>query len=163
MEIYRITLSRWSGELVASGRPARWNSNNRLMIYSAATRALACLENLVHRSGEGLNADFKVCIIQVPEQVAIKKINTAKLPPNWQDGDQYPATQALGDAWLDGLETAILQVPSAIIRQEFNYLINPLHPDFKKIRIRAREEFLFDARIRNMGKQETAKKTRTPD
>ena len=74
MEIYRICLAKYAGELVASGNPGRWNLRGQLVIYAACSRALACLENVVHRSGEGLNSLFKVIRIEVPDTLAIAEL-----------------------------------------------------------------------------------------
>jgi RES domain-containing protein len=148
MHIYRITLEKYSHSFIASGNPARWNSKDVKMLYTASTRALACLENVVHRSAIGLQANFRTMIIEVPEGLPITIIKKEKLPANWQLFENYPYTQALGDAWISKGETAVLQVPSAIIGEEFNYLLNPAHEDFKKIKLIGTEPFEFDPRIK---------------
>lgn len=68
---------------MASGIPARWNSKDVRLIYTASTRALACLENVVHRSALGLQTRFRTMVIEIPEDVFIKVISTEELPPNW--------------------------------------------------------------------------------
>lgn len=148
MEVYRITLAKWADKLVASGRAARWNSADRFVIYSASSRALACLENVVHRTGRGLQADFWAICIQFPDNLPITTISLETLPPNWSDYENYTVCQQLGDAWLDSLATAILRVPSAIIPAEVNYLFNPQHPDFISVVIKYVEPFQFDNRIK---------------
>ena len=148
MNIYRITLTKWSKSLVASGREARWNSNGMRMIYTAQSRALACLENVVHRGSKGLNMHFKVMIIQIPDEVAIKTINPKKLPKNWSESIRCASCKAIGDKWLKSYETAVLKIPSAIVASEHNYLINPMHEDFSKIKLIRTEPFHFDKRIK---------------
>ena len=74
MEIYRICLAKYAGELVASGNPGRWNLRGQLVIYAAGSRALACFENVVHRSGEGFNSLFKVIRIDIPDTLAIAEL-----------------------------------------------------------------------------------------
>lgn len=147
MIAYRITLEKWAGLLTASGRAARWNSNGWFMLYTASTRALACLENLVHRRSIGSDDLFRVTLIEIPDEVRIKKIDKDKLPANWQEYTNYSSCQAIGDAWLRENETALLQVPSAIVPEEHNYLINPQHPDFIQIKMRSIEKFTFDERL----------------
>jgi RES domain-containing protein len=71
MIVYRITLEKWARNLAASGRAARWNSNGRFMLYTASTRALAYLENVVHRHGMGKDDFFKVMVINIPDDLAI--------------------------------------------------------------------------------------------
>ena len=148
MEIYRITLAKWADNLVASGRAARWNSADRFMLYTASSRALACLENVVHRTGRGLQADFRAICIHVPDALSIQTIELADLPANWADYKQYGRSQQLGDAWLTARQSALLCVPSAIIPAEVNYLLNPQHPDFSQVSIRSIEQFRFDSRIK---------------
>lgn len=146
MIVYRICLSKWSKKLTASGFPARWNSKGKFVIYTANTRALACLENVVHRSGEGLNGRFKVMIIEIPSKVKIKEIKT--LPKDWFTFESYSDCQKIGDKWIEEEEFAILKMPSAIISKEYNYLININHKDFKYVKLKNVEDFIFDPRIK---------------
>ena len=120
MVVYRITLEKWSSNLTASGFPARWNSKGKFMIYTAGSRALACLENVVHRSGEGLNLHFKVMLIEVPESLKMDTIESKDLPENWHHYTSSNFTQQIGDAWLATGSSAVLRVPSAIIFSEYN-------------------------------------------
>ena len=150
MKVYRISLRKWSKKLAASGYAARWNSKGSFVIYTASSRALACLENVVHRSGEGLNSHFKVMIIEIPAKVKVKTISIKKLPPNWYKFESYSITQKLGDNWLEKQQSAVLKVPSSVVPKEFNYLINPNHKDFKYIKLVSTEDFKFDPRIKNV-------------
>lgn len=147
MPVFRIALEKYSRSLVASGVTARWNSKDVKMIYTASTRALACLENVVHRSALGLQANFRTMIIEVPDDLSIKVVRKVELPSDWHLFENYPFTQSLGDAWISGGETPVLQVPSAIIAEEYNYLLNPGHEDFKKVKLNRTERFEFDSRI----------------
>jgi RES domain-containing protein len=148
VEVYRISLARWAGSLTASGNAARWNSKGKFVIYTASSQALACLENVVHRSGEGLNALFKVMIIQVPDELRVEAIDNDDLPGNWFGFAAYPQCQQLGDAWLEKGTSAVLKVPSAVVPLEYNYLLNPAHPDFVRIKLQAVADFVFDPRIK---------------
>ena len=149
MKIYRICLERWSDKLTSSGFPARWNSKGKYVLYTAGTRALACLENVVHRSGEGLNDNFKVMVIELPEEVKIKELAIEDLPDNWTDFASYSDCQKIGDAWIDSGEPLVLRVPSAIISQEFNYLFNVKHADMKRVKLIDIEDFVFDSRLKS--------------
>lgn len=149
MYVYRITLEKYASALVASGSPARWNDKDVKMIYAASSRALACLENVVHRSAVGLQSLFRTMVIEVPDNLPIHAITKKSLPPNWHLFQNYPSTQAIGNEWVKKGETAVLQVPSAIVVEECNYLLNPLHKDFKKIKLVRVEPFEFDPRIKN--------------
>ena len=150
MEVYRICLEKWSTRLSASGQAARWNSRGKYVLYTAQSRALACLENVVHRSGEGLNALFQVMVIEVPAAVSLQEVDPAALPDDWTDYARQAGCQAIGDQWLAAGAAAVLRVPSAIIARESNFLINPLHPDFDRIRLATREDFRFDPRIKSV-------------
>lgn len=147
MLVYRITLDKYSKKLVASGIAARWNSKGNYVIYTAASQALACLENIVHRSGEGLNKLFKVLIIEIADELQIEKVMLSKLRMNWTYYSNFPYTQSIGDAWIEKQTSPVLQVPSAIIPNESNFLFNQHHQDFKKIRIKKVEDFIFDPRL----------------
>ena len=147
MLIYRITKAIYTDRLVASGGAARWNSRGQFVIYTAATRALACLENVVHRSGEGLLDAFRVMVIDLPDELAIETISVGNLPTDWFDFHQYDTCQRIGGEWLRNGQSAVLRVPSAIIANESNYLLNPAHPDFSRIQLVRTEPFVFDPRL----------------
>ncbi|SEM77813.1 RES domain-containing protein [bacterium A37T11] len=151
MEIFRITLTPYAGSLKASGRPARWNGKGTFMVYTAGSIALACLENLAHRSGVVMiNDSFSITVFSIPDKLKMA-VYTEKelheLSDTWFDQKQYAVTQQLGDQWLQQNNTAILKVPSAIIQTEYNYLINPRHPDSSKIKMDRVLPFTFDKRI----------------
>ena len=133
---------------MASGRAARWNPNDTEMIYTASSRSLACLENVVHRNQVGLNLLFNVMTIEVPDNIGITTIKLTDLPADWQDFNQMALTQKMGEQWLRDNKTAVLAVPSSIIEEEINYLINPRHQDFEAISLLKSGPFIFDKRIK---------------
>lgn len=147
MVVYRITTAKWAGKLIASGYPARWNSKGTKVIYTASSRALACLENLVHRSGEGLNGLFRVTEISIRENASLKTINQQSLPKNWHKIEMYDVCQAIGDMWIEDKKSLLLKVPSSVIRDEFNILINPNHSEFSMAEVRIISPFEFDERL----------------
>lgn len=149
MQVYRITLAKFATFLQASGRPARWNGNHVNVIYTSSSQSLSCLENVVHRSSLGLNQNFRLMAINIPESLKITEIKLSDLPTDWKAYEAFPYTQAIGNEWNKNNETAILKVPSAIISQEYNYLLNPNHPEFAKIELIGNEPFIFDTRIKN--------------
>ncbi|GAB3786741.1 RES family NAD+ phosphorylase [Spirosoma horti] len=148
MLVYRITKAAYADRLVASGGAARWNSRGQFVIYTAATRALACLENVVHRGSEGLSSTFRVMVIDIPDTLRIETVDPQTLPMDWVDYQQYKSCQPIGGEWLSSYRSAVLRVPSAIIPNEWNYLLNPAHPDFSGIRLVQTEPFIFDPRIK---------------
>ncbi|MBS1495715.1 MAG: RES family NAD+ phosphorylase [Bacteroidetes bacterium] len=149
MFVYRIALEKYTHQLLSPGTEARWNSKGNFVIYTAASRALACLENIVHRDSEGLKALFKVMIIDIPDSVSIQEINVKNLPVDFPNTSTLHITRQMGNNWLYAQKTAVLKVPSAIIKGESNYLLNPAHSQFKKIKIKALEDFEFDNRLKS--------------
>ena len=145
MEVYRICQAKWV-TLSASGFPARWNSAGQFAIYTASSMALACLENIVHKGGRGFDDGYKVMTVSFPPALKIEKVTADELPPEWKEFDN-PECKRLGDDWLTRNESAILQVPSVIIPQEPNFLLNPRHHDFSKVELKVVEGFIFDHRL----------------
>ncbi len=148
MFVHRITLSKYANSLKASGRAARWNPNEIEMIYTSANRSLACLENVVHRGQFGLSQVFSVMTIQVDDNIKKEKIELKDLPEDWKEFHQMPFTQAIGEKWISENKTAIIEIPSSIIEEEVNYLINPKHIDFKFVKLIKTDPFVFDNRIK---------------
>jgi RES domain-containing protein len=148
MLIYRILLAKYGEKLIGSRYAARWNSDDIEVIYNASSRSLACLEIVVHRDQEGLNQLFNVLTIDCPDKLKIEIVSLNDLPPNWADYSNIHITQEIGDAWVKGAKTAVMQVPSAIVNEEVNYLLNPNHPDFKRIKLIKTQPFTFDGRIK---------------
>ena len=150
MEVFRITTKKWANSLTASGFAARWNSEGIFVIYTAENRSLACLENLVHRNGHGLDDNFCVMTIEIPNNVAIQKIDVNLLDINWNYSDESSQIycRTIGDKWILYKKSSILRVPSSLIDGEFNILINPNHKDFHKIKLKSIEKFTFDNRLK---------------
>lgn len=86
-------------------------------------------------------------VIEIPPELNIEKITHVDLPENWFLYEHFETCAAVGDQWLKKNTSAVLKVPSAIILNEFNFLINPAHRDFKKIKLLRIEDFRFDPRI----------------
>lgn len=102
---------------------------------------------MVQRRSIGTDDLFGVTLIEIPDDLEVKKINKGMLPANWQEYIHYTTCGAIVDAWLREKETAVFQVPSAIIMEEYNYLLNPQHRDFARIKVRSTEKFTFDERL----------------
>jgi RES domain-containing protein len=148
MLVYRIVLTKYADKLIASGRAACWNPNDVNMIYTASSRSLACLENAVHRTQEGLSQLFSILTIEIPGYIRVKTVKLNDLPAYWKDYDRLSFTQSIGEKWVRQNEEAVLQVPSSIIEEEVNYLLNPGHQDFGHISIIKIQPFVFDSRIK---------------
>ncbi len=152
MIVYRITHKKWANSLVASGYPARWNKEGQYIIYTSESMALCCLENLVHRKGKGLNALFSVMHISIPDTLPITEINQEQLPQGW-DGlteNAFEICRIQTQKWITSGQSALLKVPSVIIPNESNILINTQHPDFNTITLKGSQPFDFDARLKEL-------------
>src|SRR3954452_31180 len=124
MLVYRIVHKLYSENLFASGASGRWNSAGNKVIYTAESIPLAFLENMVRRQGVGFNKDFKIMFIEIPDNTRIATIDLTQLEESWRDFHDYSKCQPLGDIWYNEGKALILKVPSAILPESFNYVIN---------------------------------------
>ena len=151
MQLFRLCSSHYQATafsgLGASLAGGRWNYRGESVVYLGGTLALAALECLVHFSHQTLPDDYVCLTVMVPKGVKAETIDPATLPSDWWEEDPPVTTQALGSAWLQRQSSLLLQVPSAIIPSECNYLLNPQHKDFVKLRIAPPEKFRFDPRL----------------
>jgi RES domain-containing protein len=118
------------------------------MVYTSATLSLAALEYLVNVGIEEAPLDLVSISADVPAAVSRRELGIGDLPANWRT---YPAPgklAAIGSAWAASLESALLIVPSAVIPEERNWLVNPRHPDAARITIEKKTAFLLDPRLR---------------
>lgn len=123
----------------------RWNSRGIRVVYTSSTLSLAALETLVHLTPP---VSFRYVAIPLEFDRALLEIfDPGLLPGDWTEEPPSPTTKAIGDRWVRGERSAVLELPSAIIRAEANYLLNPLHPDFRRIALGKPEPFSFDARL----------------
>jgi RES domain-containing protein len=124
----------------------RWNSARHALVYTAENVSLAALELLVHLQESSLLASYSLLSARFPASL-VRKIERSALPAKW---NAYPAPlrlRELGDAWIASGKSAVLEVPSAVVPAEKNYLLNPAHPDFRKIALGAPTRFAFDPRL----------------
>ena len=112
---------------------------------------MACLENLVHRNGFGLDADYCLLTINIHTDIKKIEIHDKNLPFGWNNNDEkaHLLCRYIGDEWLKKQQSAVLIVPSAIVINEKNILINPNHKDFSKIKLETIQPFSFDKRLVN--------------
>jgi len=148
MLVYRITHKIYSARLFASGLEGRWNREGNKVVYTAGSVALAFLENMIRRQGVGFNTDFKIMIIKIPDDLKVQTIKVADLPTGWRKFRDYSKCQKLGDEWYDKMERPILKVPSAVLPEECNYVINTTHVGFKKVQLIDTTDLLPDERSR---------------
>lgn len=123
----------------------RWNRKGVALVYTSASQSLAMLEMLVQ--DEPLRAQYVVIDVRIPKAVIIDRIKVEDLPADWRDVAAREKLQLLGTQWAARQSAAVLAVPSAVVPSEFNYLLNPLHPDFRKIRIGRPQKIMTDPRL----------------
>lgn len=148
MIVYRIVNSHYKNDISGIGaklKGARWNKQGSSLLYTAEHISLCALELLVHIGFNDIQKLYHILSIYVPDDVSIKKISINKLKPNWIEDEDY--TAFIGTEFINNNINLVLQVPSAIISEEHNYLINPNHRDFKKVKIKTSKPFIFDERL----------------
>ena len=153
MLAYRIVLKQYSKKLFAPGIAGRWNGDGRKVIYSAESLSLAFIENMVRRRGVGFNDDFKTMILDVPDNLEMQTLSVDELPDGWRQFTDYSKCQSFGNAWYDQGTLPILKAPSAVLPDCFNFVINSLHPDFKKIKLLSVTDLIPDERIEEILKK----------
>lgn len=134
----------------AKATGGRWNAKDHAVIYTSTTRALACLETVVHLNASGLPLNRYLVEITVADPVwmAALRRDQASLPVGW---DAEPASLSsihVGTDWIVGKASALLILPSVIVPEEFNVLINPAHADRGGIACRKIRRWLYDPRLR---------------
>lgn len=149
MRVWRLCRRRYAafdgeGARIAGGR---WNRRGTAVVYTSATLSLAALEYFVNVDASVAPDDLVSILADVPEDMPIANVQTRDLPRGWR---RYPAPESLMDirtAWAMRGREAALSVPSAVVPPERNYLLNPSHPEFGKIRIGAPQPFSLDPRL----------------
>ena len=125
----------------------RWHHAGTPVIYTAESRSLAVLEQLVHLSRNRLPPRFACFGVDVPDDLPVSVVALADLPADWQRYPGPPALRDLGTKWAESNASVVLAVPSAVVRGERNFLLNPRHPDFGRLGIGSAEPFALDERL----------------
>lgn len=148
MIVYRLTNGEYIDDLSGTGAKlygGRWNSVGSPALYTAGSIALAVLEILVHVKSYRRPLDYHLISIEIPDTVDPVIIDPHKLKKNWKDDVAY--AQFIGNEFLTAAQSLVLKLPSVIIEQENNFMINPAHPDAGKVKIYASQTFVFDKRL----------------
>ena len=150
MRVFRLSRKKYAEDLSGKGAAKsgnRWNSKGIEMLYTAESRALAMAEVIVHLSIALLPDDYMMIELEIPDSVNIEIFNTNRLYENWNSNPPILSTQIVGDDFIHSKKYCVLKVPSAVVKGDFNYLLNPNHKDIKKIKIIEIVDFPFDKRI----------------
>lgn len=149
MLLYRISLCKRAADMSGTGAKlfgGRWNSVGVPMLYLASSRALAALEVLAHLTNIQDPESFCITVFEVPDE-SIEAVEKQLLPKDW---NTYPSPSLLkkkGDAFVRKNTSLLLKVPSAIVEDEYNYLLNVNHPLLSTVKIIDSKPFLFDKRL----------------
>lgn len=127
----------------------RWNQQGVSVVYASESRALACLETIVHLNAGGLPLNRYLVAVTIPDALwrAARRETPATLPVGWDAQPPGRVSIAFATAWLLAATTALLVVPSVIVPEESNILINPRHPCSAAITARKLRKWLYDPRI----------------
>ncbi len=152
MELYRLTKEKYGSDISGTGAflaGGRWNSKGARMLYTAGSRSLALAESLAHLVTVRNLEAYVVMVLYVPDDAPLMVLSASTLPTDWRTNLDF--TQRRGNQWEQTGESLLLQVPSAIVPKEYNFLLNPLHPQFNTVKIVDMEPFTFDLRLKNEG------------
>lgn len=134
MLVFRIAHKKYAQNLSVSGLSGRWNSDGKLVLYTCENISLCLLENMIYRVGTGFNHDYKIMIIETAIE-SVEEINCKKLPKIWRDIQSYSELQKMGDFWYDQQKNLMLKVPSSLLPENYNIIINTTHLDFKNVKL----------------------------
>ena len=124
----------------------RWNSPGTPVVYTSQSAALAALELLVHLGRAAILAAY----VRIPctfDDTLVSRLDRRRLPKNWRSYPAPPELQVIGDEWVKSGRSTVLEVPSAVIDTDSNYLLNPHHREFQTIRVMRPQPFAFDLRL----------------
>jgi RES domain-containing protein len=151
MIVYRIGRTKYASDLTGEGarlNGGRWNHKLTPCLYTSASRSLAVLEYTVNVNIEDIPRALSMTTLHIPED-NILKLSLTELPGDWRASPAPASTKDFGTELLKKGEYAIIQIPSAIIPDEFNYLLNPIHKAGVNFSIEDISDFIYDVRIKN--------------
>ncbi len=150
MIVYRLAKQKFCNDLSGKGAEitgGRWNSKGKAMLYTSSSRALCMAEVAVHIPMGIIPEKYFLVHIQLPTQVKMIELQSKDLPDDWNKFPHSQQTQSKGDLFLYENKYLILKVPSAVVQGDYNYLINPKHPQHSEIKVLKCELFSFDERL----------------
>jgi len=150
VQVFRIAKTRHIHDLSGTGAVlygGRWNRKNIPVVYSSENRALAAVEFLVHVPLSIVPNHLSIACLEIPDDIVPEQIPMTQLPSNWRNYPAPPELADWGSEWALSKRSLLLRVPSVIVANEFNLLINPKHPDLSRVTISRVESYLFDKRL----------------
>ncbi|OEE63012.1 hypothetical protein A1OK_20735 [Enterovibrio norvegicus FF-454] len=151
MEVFRLSVKKFAdlsgmGGMFGSGR---WHHKGQPILYTAGSRSLSALERFVHESPVQM-PNLVMMTIYIPDDLAIQRASEQELPTGWDAVPDADVSRNYGTDWRRDGNTGVMQLPSAIIASEYNFLINPVHPDSTKIKVIDQRDFYYDSRLKRM-------------
>ncbi len=150
MRLWRLVKTRYASTTFdgegARLHGGRWNSPGTRVAYASSNSALAVLEVLVHMTGGGILPGYSLVTATLPDAL-VHDLPASDVPKNWTASPVPPDLQAIGDAWARSGRSVALRVPSALVPDSHNILINPEHADFARFVVESTEPFGFDTRL----------------
>lgn len=150
MEVFRLSREKYAIPLSGKGaaiKGARWNSTGVELIYTAGNRSLARAEVAVHLTLATLPDDYFMLTIHIPDDINIKEIFEIDLPEDWKEFPHPLSSQKIGNHFVSEKLFCVLKIPSVVTQGDYNFLINPNHQDFDRIKVSKMDKFPFDNRI----------------
>lgn len=150
MIVFRIGITKFAADLTGEGarlNGGRWNHKLTPCIYTSESRALALLEYTVNVNVNEIPRALSFTTFEIPD-TGIHNFKEEDLPGNWKDAPAPSSAKDFGSALLKAAKKSVLKIPSIIISEEFNYVLNPLHANSRKFKILDIKDFVFDVRIK---------------
>lgn len=151
MRCYRLSEDRFrtlDGQ-GARKHGGRWNRPGRRVVYASSSRALAILELLARVGQEEVPTGLLLLTIDIPEASPVETLRPDALPKDWRTYPAPASCRSVGDHWLAGASSLVLAVPSVLVPEESNLLLNPEHAEFAAVSVVAERPFSFDPRLLN--------------
>jgi len=150
LTVFRIAKQQHLNDLSGEGARlfgGRWNKRGTHMLYTSESLSLSVLELLVHADYQFIPQDFGYLQLEISDTTIISQVKPAILKQNWRHNPPLSFTQDYGSKWISSNKNLVLKVPSAVLPMTFNYLINPMHPDFESVKVIKKGVLELDSRI----------------
>ena len=150
MYVYRLGKTKFARDLTGEGarlNGGRWNHLLTACLYTAESRSLAVLEYTVNVNIDDIPRALSLITLEIPDP-SIDIFSGAQLPGDWNAAPAPASTKDFGTAWLKAAGNLVMKVPSVVVPEEWNVIINPLHPGIKDCKIVNVKDFVYDVRIK---------------
>ncbi|MBU6157935.1 MAG: RES family NAD+ phosphorylase [Bacteroidetes bacterium] len=150
MIVYRLSQSSYAADLSGIGAEmagGRWNSKGTPMIYAAESRALCVAELAMHLPLGLVPQNYAFVSFKIPENIPVLQLSKKQLPSNWNEYPHPNETQQIGDRFIRDNKFLVMRVPSVVVNEEYNYLINPRHSLIQKVQVSDLSPFKFNERF----------------